>query len=145
MRQFIIAGLMAATLVPAAAMAQPAPQMRRERPQMHEQHRGPAYDTRRDARRDQRDDWRDYRRAHRDVFRQPAYAGPRGWVYRPVTPGYRLDRRYYASRYYVVDPYRYRLPAVRGSLRWVRYGNDVLLVDTRSGRVREAYRDFFWW
>lgn len=149
MRQFIIAGLMAATLFPAAAMAQPTPQMRRDRPQIHEQQRGPTPARRdgrdvRDARRDQREDWRDYRRDHRDVFRRPAYVGPRGWVYRPVAPGYRLDQRYYASRYYVVDPYRYRLPVVRGSLRWVRYGNDVLLVDTRSGRVREVYRDFFW-
>lgn len=158
MRHFIIAGLMAATLFPAAAMAQSAAELRRDRQEIREQQRdlaqarryGDRRDVRdarrdvRDARREYRQDWRDYRRSHRDVFRQPAYVGPRGWTYRPIAPGYRLDRGYYGPRYVIADPYRYRLPVVRGSLRWVRYGNDVLLVDTRTGRVRDVYRDFFW-
>lgn len=158
MRHFIIAGLMAAALFPATAMAQSAAELRRDRLEMREQQRdlaqarrhGDRRDVRdarrdvRDARREYRQDWRDYRRAHRDVYRQPAYVGPRGWAYRPLAPGYRLERGYYAPRYVIADPYRYRLPVVRGSLRWVRYGNDVLLVDTRTGRVRDVYRDFFW-
>jgi hypothetical protein len=36
------------------------------------------------------------------------------------------------------------LPAAYGSYRWVRYYDDVLLVDVRNGRVVDVIRDFFW-
>jgi Ni/Co efflux regulator RcnB len=31
-----------------------------------------------------------------------------------------------------------------GPQRWVRYGNDVVLVNIRTGRVIEVHRAFFW-
>ena len=109
----------------------------------------------RDDRRDWRDDgrdwrndrfaWRDYRRSNGRLFRQGRYIGPeRGWRYRPVAVGHRFDPAFYGSRYVIADPYRYRLPPVRGFNRWVRYGNDVVLVDARSGRVLEVYNSFFY-
>jgi len=61
-----------------------------------------------------------------------------------VTPGYRFAPIYYQSRYVIADPWRYRLPPTRGFNRWVRYGNDVVLVDIRSGRVLEIHNGFFW-
>jgi Ni/Co efflux regulator RcnB len=42
-----------------------------------------------------------------------------------------------------VDYNRYRLPRPIANQRWVRYGNDVVLVDVRSGRVVRTYNSFF--
>jgi len=156
MRKLIIAGLMAATLAPAMASAQSG-ELRRDRQDIREQQRdvrdaqrnGSRRDVRgerrdvREARREYREDWQDYRRSHGDVFRQRAYVGPRGWTYRPVVVGHRLQSNFYGSRYVIADPYRYRLRAVSGPSRWVRYGNDVLLVNVRTGRVLEVNRGFF--
>lgn len=157
MRKLILSTLVAATIFPVAASAQTA-ELNRDRRDVREQQRdlrdarryGTPADVRaqrrdvRDARQEYREDWRDYRRSNRDVYRRPAYVGPRGYAYRPVVVGARIGAPYYASRYVIADPYRYRLPRVTGQNRWVRYGNDVLLVNVRTGRVIEAHRDFFW-
>lgn len=58
--------------------------------------------------------------------------------------GHRFDRAYYGDRYWVRDYRSYRLPAPRAGHRWVRYGNDVVMVNTRNGRVATAYNGFFW-
>ena len=97
----------------------------------------------RDDRQERREDWRDYRRAHPDIYRGPGYVGPRtGWRYRPVATGYRFEPAFYGQRYWV-DPVRYRLPPVGAFQRWVRYGNDVVLVNTRTGRVVSVNNGFF--
>jgi hypothetical protein len=36
------------------------------------------------------------------------------------------------------------LPASYDSYRWVRYYDDVILVDMRSGRIVDIIYDFFW-
>lgn len=157
MRKFIILGLMAATALPGVASAQTG-ELRRDRQEIREQQRdlrdaqrygdrGDVRDARgdlREARREYREDWRDYRRDNRNVYRRPAYVGPRGYQYRPVAVGYRFQPAYYGSRYIIADPYRYRLPEARGAQRWVRYGNDVVLVNIRTGRVLDVHRGFFW-
>ena len=61
---------------------------------------------------------------------------------RPVTVGYRFDPVFYDRRYWI-DPYRYHLRPVLGWQRWVRYGNDVVLVDIRTGRVLAVENRFF--
>ena len=158
MRTPIILGLMAAVAVPSIAQAQSwgeardsQRQVREERRELREAQRyGDRRDVReerrelREARREARQDWRDYRRSHREVYRRPAYVGPRGYVYRPVTVGYRFAPTYYSSRYVIADPYRYRLPAAGRGMRWIRYGNDVVLVNMRTGRVVEVHNRFFW-
>ena len=58
--------------------------------------------------------------------------------------GVRLRPAYYNSRYYIADPYRYRLPRPGVNQRWVRHYNDVLLVNVRNGRVIQVHRGFFW-
>lgn len=98
----------------------------------------------RGSRQELREDWRDYRRTNRQAFKRPSYVGPRGYSYRPVTVGHRFDRTYYGDRYWVRDYSNYRLPAPRAGHRWVRYGNDVVMVNTRTGRVVSAYNGFFW-
>jgi Ni/Co efflux regulator RcnB len=157
MRKLILASALAATLLPAAAMAQSYGEVRQDQRDVnHDQRRldnayanGNRHDVRdaqrdlRDDRRETRNDWHDYRRAHPEAFRGPAYVGPRaGWRYRPVAVGYRFEPGFYDRRYWI-DPVRYRLPPVVGYQRWVRYGNDVVLVDTRSGRVATVYGGFF--
>lgn len=158
MRKFLIAGLMALTLAPAMAGAQTG-ELRRDRQDLRAEQRdlreaqrdGDRGDIRaerrdvREARREYREDWRDYRRSNQAVFRQGRYVGPvRGWQYRPVTVGYRLQPAFYGQRYVIADPYRYRLPRASGVNRWVRYGNDVVLVNGRTGRVVQVYNRFFY-
>lgn len=58
--------------------------------------------------------------------------------------GYRFQPAYYNSRYWVSDYGRYRLAPPRAGHRWVRYGNDVAMVNMRSGRVAVVYNSFFW-
>ena len=157
MRTLILSALIAATAFPAVASAQTA-ELRRDRQDIRHEQRdlrdaqrhGDRHDVRdqrqdvRQAKQEYREDWRDYRRNNRDAYRRPAYTGPRGYAYRPINAGARIGAPYYASRYVISDPYRYRLPRTNGVNRWVRYGNDVLLVNTRNGRVIEAHRNFFW-
>ena len=157
MRKAILLGLLAATIAPTMASAQDAElrhdrrDIREEQQELRDAYRyGDRQDVReerrdlRDARREYREDWRDYRRDHRDVYRRPAYIGPRGYRYRPVVIGHRFDPVYYDRRYVIADPWRYRLPRVTGFQRWVRYGNDVVLVNLRTGRVVQVYNGFFW-
>ena len=104
------------------------------------------YDRRdmRNDRRDMHEDWRSYREAHRDTFRRGAYAGPRGFVYRAPVIGFRFDPIFFSSRYWIANPWMYRLPPASPGLRWIRYGNDAVLVNMRTGRVVQVFRDFFW-
>lgn len=80
---------------------------------------------------------------HHGWHHGPAYVGPRGYVYRPVVPGYRFAPDYYHRRYWIADPMAYRLPPVPRYHRWVRYGPDVVRVDVRTGRVVEVRGGYF--
>jgi len=158
MRKLMLATALVATLAPAMAGAQSAAELRHDRRDIQEQRQdvrdarrngaspGEIRDQRRDvadARREYREDWRDYRRAHPDAYRGPGYVGPRGYRYRAVPVGYRFQPTYYDRRYWI-DPVRYHLRPVVGPQRWVRYGNDVVLVDTRTGSVVEVNNGFFY-
>lgn len=150
MRKLIIAGLMAATMMPAAASAQSRAEIRRDRQDVREERRelrdaqryGDRRDIReereelRDARRELREDRRD-RRQHRRGYTR--YVAPySSWSYRPVYQGYNLQPRFYTQRYYAPG---YR---VQANARWIRYGDDLLLVNTRNGRVLQVRRDYFY-
>lgn len=97
-------------------------------------------------RQDRRYDWSSYRARYGDRFRAGRYYAPRGWSYgyRPVSIGFVLSSLLYSNSYWLDDPYSYRLPPAYGSLRWVRYYDDALLVDTRDGYVVDAIQNFFW-
>ncbi|WP_426266388.1 RcnB family protein [Sphingomonas sp. LHG3443-2] len=99
---------------------------------------------RQEWRNDRRYDWRRHRDRDRNRFHLSVYYDPFGWQYRDYDIGWRLPARYYTSRYWLQDPWTYRLPPVGGYYRWVRYYNDVLLVDVRNGRVLDRIRRFFW-
>lgn len=159
MRKIIIAAVAAAVALPSGtAFAQSAGEvrdsareLRQERRELREAERyGDRRDVRderrdvRDARQELREDWQDYRRTHRNVYDRPNYVGPRGYRYRPVVVGHRFHRDYYGDRYWIRDYRTYRLPAPGRGLRWIRYGNDVVLVNIRTGRVITVHRRFFW-
>ena len=76
--------------------------------------------------------------------RPGAYVPPRpGWRYRPLAAGDRLAPEFYAPAYVISHPMRRGLPTAPQGLRWIRYGNDALLVDIMKGRVKRVVRRAF--
>jgi hypothetical protein len=89
--------------------------------------------------------WRDYRTRNRTAFHLGIYYAPyRTYYYSRVGVGFYLDSLFFANRYWIADPWQYRLPEVYGPYRWVRYYDDVLLVDIYTGEVVDVIHDFFW-
>lgn len=98
----------------------------------------------RDWRKDRRYDWHAYRDRNRNIYRLPRYEAPRwGYSYRRWSPGYRWDSWYYSPSYWIADPWYYRLPPAYGDYRWVRYYDDAVLVDIRSGEIIDIIYSFF--
>ena len=99
----------------------------------------------RDWRGDSRYDWRSYRRGNDRTFRAPRYYGPQGYDrgYRRWSTGYRVQPAYYGQNYWISRPDLYRLPPAYGGYRWVRYYDDVALVDIRSGLIADILYSFF--
>jgi Nickel/cobalt transporter regulator len=96
-------------------------------------------------RNDRRYDWSSYRNQYRHYYNQPRYYNPYGYGYgyRRYGIGIYLDSLFFSNRYWVNDPWQYRLPDPGYGYRWVRYYDDVLLVDVRSGYVVDVIHDFF--
>ena len=102
-------------------------------------------DWNRDWRRDNRYDWRRYRDYNRSLFQIGPYYSPyRGYGYNRFSIGVFLDPFFYDQRYWIGDPWQYRLPPAEPGTEWVRYYNDVLLVDVYTGEVIDVIYDFFW-
>ncbi len=158
MRKLLIAALAATALAPNIASAQSAGEIRRGQQEVRQGReevrrdlrRGDYQEAREDRRevredrRELREDWREYRQRNRNVYRQGRYTGPRGYRYAPVAIGHRFAPTYYSQRYWVTNYSRYRLPRPGYNQRWVRYGNDVILINVRNGRVIQVYRSFYW-
>lgn len=101
--------------------------------------------NRNDWRRDHRYNWQNYRNSHRSIYRIGRYHSPyHNHAYRRLGIGFFLGSVFYGNQYWISDPWSYRLPAVYGPYRWVRYYDDVLLVDTYTGEVVDVIYDFFW-
>lgn len=89
--------------------------------------------------------WYTYRRTNPSIFRWGSYYSPyRNYSYRRLSVGFYLDSLFYGSRYWINDPWQYRLPDVYGPYRWVRYYDDALLVNVYDGEVVDVIHDFFW-
>jgi len=96
-------------------------------------------------RNDRRYDWNRWRYSNRNIFRLPTYYSPyRNHRYSRFGIGFFLDSLFYDQRYWIGDPWQYRLPAAPPGTQWVRYYNDVILVDVYSGEVVDVIHDFFW-
>ena len=153
--KFLIASVVAATLTPMAAQAQTR-EMERNDQEVREEKRdlkdAKRYGTRedvrnerqdlREAKQERREDWRDYRQSNRNVFRGNRFNAP--FRYRTFNNGVGIGSSYYAPRYRVNNYSNYRLSQPGRYQTYVRHYNDVLLVNTRTGRVIRAYRGFYW-
>ena len=96
-------------------------------------------------RRDNRYNWYSYRNQYRDLYRAGRYYSPyRNYNYNRLSIGFFLDSGFYGNRYWVNDPWQYRLPEVYGPYKWVRYYDDVILVDIYTGEVVDVIHNFFW-
>jgi hypothetical protein len=90
-------------------------------------------------------DWSGYRKFNRDRYRLGRYYAPyHDYSYRRLGIGVSLGSLFYSDRYWIDDPWQYRLPEVYGPYRWVRYYDDVLLVNIYTGEVVDVIYDFFW-
>ena len=174
MRKLILLAAVAAIAFPSAAMAERHHDRDRDRHEVHRDKRevrqdrrelrrdrrqGDVREVRRDRRevrgdrrelrqdrRDVRYDRRDYRDNRYDRHRtRVRYVAPyRSWSYRPVSIGFRLDPLFYSSRYYINDYGYYHLRIPRPWERWIRYGDDLLLVNLRNGRVVDVIHYRYW-
>lgn len=96
-------------------------------------------------RRESRYDWQGWREVHRDRFRMGYYAPPiPRYRYSRIGIGFFLGPVFFGERYWIGDPWAYRLPPAYGPYRWVRYFNDALLVDVTNGRVVDVIYGIFW-
>ena len=121
---------------------------RREHRQFHREvnrdHRQFHREWDRGWRRDRRYDWSSWRYRNRDLFQSRYYSPYRQHRYSRFSIGLFLEPLFYSQRYWIDDPWQYRLPPAPPGTQWVRYYNDVLLVDTWSGEVIDVIYDFFW-
>ena len=74
-----------------------------------------------------------FRPLHRPGWRYPA-----GYAYRRWTSGLLLPHLFLSSNYYFNDYATYGFGPPPYGCRWVRYGPDLLLVETRTGRIRDV-------
>ncbi len=94
---------------------------------------------------DRRYDWQGWRYRNRSLFRLSPYFSPyRSHRYSRFSIGLFLEPLFYSQRYWLNDPYQYRLPYAPPGTQWVRYYNDVLLVDVYSGEVVDVIYNYFW-
>lgn len=107
------------------------------------------YDARRHDRHDRHDPYRYARPSHYDyrprAYRAPSrYVHPHGHHLRSWRVGYHLPAPYYARPYYL-DYHRYGLWEPPYGHRWVRVGNDVVLVAIASGLIVDVLNDLLYW
>jgi hypothetical protein len=102
-------------------------------------------DWNRGWRNDRRYDWNNWRGRNRNVFHVSPYYSPyRNWRYQRFSIGFFLEPLFFDQRYWIGDPWQYRLPPAPYGTQWVRYYDDVLLVDIYTGEVVDTIYDFFW-
>lgn len=118
MRKIVRAALAASLLVPTVATAQRDREVRLEA-------------------------WQELRQTNADLFRRPEYVAPRGLPHPRVSSGDQLAAAFYDRSFWIEDFAIYRLPQPADNQQYIRYRDDMLLVNVRSGRVVRVYRDFF--
>ena len=95
---------------------------------------------------DPRYNWQGYRRYNAQRFHAPRYFAPRGYGYgyRQWSPGLRVEPFFYGRNYWIQDFYDYRLPPPPPGAQWVRYYNDVALINVYDGTVLDVIQGFFY-
>jgi Ni/Co efflux regulator RcnB len=82
-------------------------------------------------------------RSH-EAIRGPSYSYPSGWNYRRWDSGQSLPLLFLTSRYFFSDYGRYGFGPPPSHYVWVRYGPDLLLVNRRTGRIRQVIYGAFY-
>lgn len=146
MRKLILLSLMAAVAAPTAVSAQSRAEIRQDRREVREQREdlreARRYGDREDIRRERRDVREARQELREDRRDRRRYVAPyRNWNYTTLRPGYQLRPGFYSSRYVIANPAYYRLRPAARFQQWVRYGDDLLLVNTRNGRVLQVIRN----
>lgn len=86
---------------------------------------------------------------HRPGFHRPPhyrpnpYRYPHGYAYRRWHVGLILPSILFSSSYYFDDYHLFGLYSPPLYYRWIRYGPDLLLVNTRNGHVRDVHYGAF--
>lgn len=89
--------------------------------------------------------WLGWRNQNHFLFRPGPYFAPfRSHRYNRLNIGFFLDSLFFQPRFFINDPWAYRLPPAYGPYQWVRYYDDVLLVDIYTGEVVDVIYSFFW-
>ena len=76
-------------------------------------------------------------------FRWQTYHRPHGWYARRWTFGQVLPRVFWASDYWLSDYWMFDLPIPPYGYVWVRYGDDALLVNKRTGQILQVVYGLF--
>jgi Ni/Co efflux regulator RcnB len=138
-----MAALAATLVLPNAAVAQSASEVRHDTREIAKDiakgHTQEAHEDQNEL----REDWRAYRRTHPAAFDLPDFVWPNGYSYNALTVGATLADVFLGTQYRIDDFANYRLPYPGEHRAWVRYGNDALLISTRTGRVITVYDNFF--
>lgn len=150
--KFLTAGLIAAMMVPAAAQAQTREirndrrDVREERSELRDAQRYGDRGDVREERREYRDAKRDLRDSKQDWRRDTRYQNYRApFKYQQFRVGATLRSNYYTPAYRPAYDSRWGVPRPGRGLTYVRHYNDLLLVNTRTGRVVQVYRNQFRW
>jgi Ni/Co efflux regulator RcnB len=137
--KFLAIGLIAAMMVPAAVQAQPRAIERNHGVQYKPGHAQNYYDARRDARPDMRQSQRDWRSESRyQNWRAP-------FRYQSFRAGSAIRSTYYAPAYRLNYDSRWNVPRAGKNMTYVRHYDDLLLVNVRTGKVMQVYRNHFRW
>lgn len=86
--------------------------------------------------------WQNGRWNQRPVY-APVYRYPQGYGYRRWSPGLILPSLFFGSTYFFDQFVDIGLSPPPYGYRWVRYGPDLLLINTRSGRIRDVRYSVF--
>ena len=132
-------GLIAALMVPAAVQAQPRAAERGHNVQYKPASAQVYYGAKRDARPDMRQSQRDWRGESRyQNWRAP-------FRYQSFRAGATIRSAYYAPAYRLNYDSRWGVPRTGKNMAYVRHYDDLLLVNIRTGKVMQVYRNHFRW